>query len=397
MGAKQHKKNQIIRLTPLALGLGILISPDTLIRLGNFMGNTGWTGLVLLTAVMVVFLFLAPGVAGQKKHRVWTYLPLTVKAFAATFLSTGVLVSSGFVFNEVFLYWFPNFGFAFLLLALVLAVHLYGIKTAYTTQVIWVSLTLISLLPLIISGLVSPDDLSPAFPDQLPGLSVFFVPLMLWVGVDLAALAPTRLSNDQKKSNALGLTIAVAGILFLLWGTVSVFQVPLAKLSGSSIPHLKAARSILGDPGRYLMGAVIIFGTLSCVNALFLACRISAGNLVGLEFFPRWAGRCVPILLSAVIGLMMAKGMAGSENLELWIQAVFILWLLSYSGIFNRRRKSSPANTLAMILIPTGAAFLLLTGEAWQLKTIYFLVILGIAWVPGILFTLKSSFDMRNK
>ena len=390
------KQCRSLKLMPLVLGLGILISPDTLVRLGDFMGNTGWTGLAVLTVATALFLLLAPALEKQqavrKKPGVNTFFPLILKFSATLFLSTGVLVSSGFVFNEVFIYWFPNFGFAFTLLALVLGIHLAGIQAALKAQVVFVSLTLICLLSLIIPGLAAPGSTAPAFPDQMPGLSVFFVPLLLWVGVDLGALSPgSGKTGYHKISNALGVTITLAGIIFLLWGVVSILQVPLGKLSGSSIPHLKTARAIMGDQGRYLMGAVIIFGSLSGVNALFTACRMTAAGIAGSGFLPRGIDRYVPFVLAAGTGLMMAMGLAGGENLEIWIQAVFILWLLSYSGIFSGHRKISPA----AILIYTGSAMLLFSGEAWQLKTVYFLVILITAWIPGVLLSLKSSFRKK--
>ncbi len=43
------------KVIPIALAMGIMLSPDTLVLLGNLMGKTGWTGLVLMLASMVVF------------------------------------------------------------------------------------------------------------------------------------------------------------------------------------------------------------------------------------------------------------------------------------------------------------------------------------------------------
>jgi amino acid transporter len=381
----------IIQLAPLTLGLGILVSPDTLVRLGNFMGHTGWAGLPLLTAAMVIFLILLPGIrASGTQIGLWTYLPLTIKTCAAIFLTTGILVSSGFVFNEVFLYWFPNFGFAFLLLALVLGVQLWGIKPAVTTQFIIVFLTIFCLAGLIFSGLSKPEGGLFSLPNEMPKISALFLPLMLWVGVDLAGSVPAgndRTAEANRQATPLGLTIVLAGLLFLLWGVVSILHVPAEKLAGSSIPHLKTARYILGDTGRYFMGAVIIFGSLSGVNALFLACKRETSRLIASGSLPGWAGKsfAVPILLSTAVGLAMALGLAGSEKLEIWIQAVFILWLLSYSGLFTGKTINSDSRAIkaSKMIIYIGVGFLLLSGDTWQIKTIYFLTILGISLTPG--------------
>jgi len=35
------------------------------------------------------------------------------------------------------------------------------------------------------------------------------------------------------------------------------------------------------------------------------------------------------VFLALAIGLMMAKGMAGSDKLEIWIRAIFLVWLFS--------------------------------------------------------------------
>jgi hypothetical protein len=47
---------------------------------------------------------------------------------AVVFLATGLLVSSGFAFNEIFVYWFPNFGFAYLFLAILCSLQFFPKK-----------------------------------------------------------------------------------------------------------------------------------------------------------------------------------------------------------------------------------------------------------------------------
>ena len=44
------------------LGMGVLISPDTLVLLGNFMGKAGWKGLGLLAGTMILFFIQAANI-----------------------------------------------------------------------------------------------------------------------------------------------------------------------------------------------------------------------------------------------------------------------------------------------------------------------------------------------
>ena len=151
---------------PIAWAMGIMLSPDTLALLGNFVGKTGWTGLGLILGAMVVFFIHAANYQTLNQKigendflitrfgQLVVYLPWTTRSFAAIFLSTGILVSSGFVFNEVFFHWFPNFGFAFLLLGILLGIHLTDIPIGLKAQVIFVALTVTGLLILILTGIL---------------------------------------------------------------------------------------------------------------------------------------------------------------------------------------------------------------------------------------------------
>ena len=170
---------------------------------------------------------------------------------------------------------------------------------------------------------------------------------------------------------------------------------PLAKLASTSLPHLKTARYLLGDTGRWIMGGIIIFGTLGAVNGLFLACRVNAAEMAGHGLLPQWIKRqgVVPIFLALAIGLMMAKGMAGSDKLEIWIRAIFLVWLFSY-GLISLSfliRQVSLTNLTASIITFTGVCFLFLSGKDQSLQLIYFSLTLGAGLLPGLVFTCKSS------
>jgi amino acid transporter len=402
---------------PITLAMGIMLSPDTLVLLGNIVGKTGWTGLVLIFASMVIFFIHAANFQNLSQNTGETdflmtrlvYIPWTTRGLATIFLSTGILVSSGFVFNEVFLHWFPNFGFAFLLLGILLGIHLTGIPMGLKAQVIFVTLTVAGLLTLILAGILTPGSQilgtqllgsqPPGIQATAPGImiqdrSILFLALVLWVGFDLGALALDQNTDRPGKSKKVGplvWTIGGTGILFLLWAMVSIQHVPLAKLASSSLPHLKTAKALLGDTGRFIMGGIIIFGTLGAVNALFLACRVNTNEMAGHGRLPQWTKNqgVVPIFLALAIGLMMAKGMAGSDKLEIWIRAIFLVWLFSYAliSLIFLTRQFSLANLAASLITLTGVCFLLLSGG----EIIYFSLTLGAGLIPGFVFTWKSS------
>lgn len=395
---------------PIALTMGIMLSPDTLALLGNLVGKTGWAGLGLILGSMIIFLIHAANyqTLNQKVREIdflmtrlgklVVYLPWSTRGFAAIFLSTGILVSSGFVFNEVFLHWFPNFGFAFLLLGILLGINLTGIPIGFKAQVIFVALTVAGLLTLILTGIFTQGTqvVSPWL--IIPDRSILFLALVLWVGFDLGTFAMDQNRGREGKNKMTGLlvwTIGTTGVLFLLWAMVSIQHVPLAKLASTSLPHLKSAKSLLGDTGRWIMGGIIIFGTLGAVNGLFLACRVNTDEMVGHGLLPQWIKKqgVVPIFLALAIGLMMTKGMAGSDKLEIWIRAIFLVWLFSY-GLISLGfliRQVSLANLMASIITFTGVCFLFLSGENQSLQLIYFSLTLGAGLLPGFVFTWKSS------
>jgi hypothetical protein len=49
--------------------------------------------------------------------------------------ATGILATAGYVCNEMFLYWFPNLGFSFCLLGLLLVINRIGHRFSETAQI----------------------------------------------------------------------------------------------------------------------------------------------------------------------------------------------------------------------------------------------------------------------
>jgi amino acid transporter len=167
----------------LAAGLGIILSAQTLILLGNGVGQAGIWFLIFLIAGAALHLLGAFTIFAdissprgetrflQKNLGKWAalLLPLSSRLSLTLVATTGLVVTAGFVFNEVFVYWFPNFLFAYLLLGLILIVNLLGRVAWGRFQIFVILVTLLGLIALIIAGLfLSPLRWTPRTNLSLP-------------------------------------------------------------------------------------------------------------------------------------------------------------------------------------------------------------------------------------
>lgn len=253
----------------------------------------------------------------------------------AVLLPTGALVTAGFTFNETFLYWFPNFGFSFLLLGIVLASHLMGPRIAYALQIVGVGTVFICLAILTVVGLLQGPTLPSADVDTLTlaGRDWFYlmaaIPLLF---LGLLNQKPALLSDSTSVRESISLTpLLVATIFLALWATASLFHVPQNKLAGSTIPYIFSAREILGQLGRVLIGLTIVGGALALLNGLLILLQVELmSQFQRFELkMPSAANtqRLVAVLVCFAIGVLMAAGLAGHEVLELLIKSVLGLWL----------------------------------------------------------------------
>jgi amino acid transporter len=198
-------------LAPLAIAMGLMMSPESLATLGNAVGRAGlpFFGSILLagaffimTAVIysnIFSLFPGPAADAVAIRNAFGRIPATVFPLSArvTFTlsaSTAMLVTAGFVFNEVFLYWFPNFTFAYLLLGFLLGMNLLGQSFAEKLQVFSVIIVLIGLFALSLVGL-STAKMVPAGGPESSTFSLFptgMYAMLLFIGFDLAFFAKNQ-------------------------------------------------------------------------------------------------------------------------------------------------------------------------------------------------------------
>lgn len=364
-----------IFLYTIAIPIGVMFSPETLVLLGNSAGYNGGVfylsvALAMAVSVLTSYAIFHPGhglpqkneaalLAGFLGRYPGAALVLSARLGVTLLAATSVLVTAGFAFNEIYLYWFPNFGFAFVLLGFILVGNLIHASWAATFQLLLVACTLVSFSVLLIVGLFSSPATAVAEQSgQHASLAAAAAALLLFLGFDLIM----EFRHQNKLVPALG-AIGAMFVLFLWWGAVSIHYVPAASLAESTLPHLKAAREIMGQNGRLLMGVVVICGAAATVNGLFLYLGQTARNLAELELLPAFKNeqtlpRLTALLLSAAIGFCMMSGLAGNEKLTTYYRGALLLWLaLLTVRCFAAARL--PATRVGMAAVPLAAGCLL--------------------------------------
>lgn len=335
------------------------MAPHTLSLLGNLAGETGMLLPIGLTVAVGVYLLNAVSynrllrggdsiqseIAGYRQA--FGALPailigLSGRVVTAVTAATILLVTSGFVFNEVFAYWFPNFAFAFILLATLVLIHFVSHRAPQLFQILFVGVAFAGLVVLVCIGLVGPEV---AIGDNdAPQIAIKARPalLILWLflGVELVYIC----QRDQKTVsenifNSAILGLAAVAIVFGLWGLVSIKFVALERLADSTIAHVLVAKKVWGQAGRYLIGAVAISGTCAAVNGLFMVVSQIIKDLSHEHLMPSLGGLITkrPALVVLALGVataaMMASGMAGTNEIDIYLRAGLLLWMLNYVAV----------------------------------------------------------------
>lgn len=365
----------------IALSLCWTLSPDGLLLLGNIAGHGGLWSLLLFSAATAVHLPTYGSYStsqGQLPKLIQVGLiTLTLSCYLglALFIPTGTLVTAGFTFNETFVYWFPNFGFAFLLLGLVLLCHLIGNKIPKYLQIISAVLVLISVIGLAVMGIVTEGDQQLLPENTTPastGVALFPLTLLLFLGGQFQ-----KDTEDRKRSPSYicWFPLLIALIFTTLWSCASLLHVPQNKLAESTIPYIIGAREILGQPGRIIMGVAIIAGAVGVLNGLLLLFQQNVHKL-SLQFALKlsnqaMSNRVISVLVCSGVAYFMASGLAGYEKLEVYISTMLSLWLLltALLTFLHYTRKITSIRIqrtciLAAATQLTASVYLLFTGDA---------------------------------
>ena len=108
-----------------------------------------------------------------------------------------------------------------------------------------------------------------------------------------------------------------------------------ARLAESTVPHMVAARAIGGASGRVVMGVVVLAGTCATVHALLSAGAHMLAGMAEHGLLPAWLrwrqARPALLVLAAGRMMMLAMGMAGEPETEVYTRAGVLFWLLHYA------------------------------------------------------------------
>lgn len=328
----------------LASALAFALSPAGLVTVGNLAGTNGLQLLLTLSLAAVLHSFSAttygmaarlfPGAASEARlldagggALAALALPLVARWPLAVAASVSLLVTAGYGFNEVFARWFPNLGFSFFLLACLVVINSTNHKVWRFFHGAFIGSALLGVLVLIVFGaLTSPSPTTAPSSDavETAALPVIVLSIFIFLGFDLAAwLAP----SEPSISRYMIAGIALSALCLIGWGMISIRHVDAQRLAQSTLPHMLAAKAILGEPGRLIMGAVVIGGTCAAVNLLFHGLTNLTITLVGGQ------RRLPPLLLAAGIAAMLGSGMGGEPVLDAMLAGGFWLWLAHHGAL----------------------------------------------------------------
>ena len=315
-----------------------LFSPEALVLIGNGGGLGTGIGIVTLlcfsaiTFIGISFIKDDRTSTGQNSQHLQkqkvdlvSFIGIAGMIGTALFASTGILVTAGFTFNEVFYYRFPNFAFAFIILAAALSLQFFPTSIRNRILVITVSFCFAGLAVLVAYGLISEPTVATDFATENTSIMNLLPLLLVFVGLDrVRALLGEELLRFR-------LTFFLTVMLLAGWMYVSARFVEPQRLIFSTIPYMTAAWKIGGEPGRLIMGMIIILGSLGAVYGLMTVSSSSVTRMFGKKRGDS-IGKGIILLMAIAIGAMMGAGVAGTTILELYIRSSLLLWL-AYTGL----------------------------------------------------------------
>lgn len=309
----------------------------------------------------------------------------------------------------MFVYGFPNFGFAFDILFTLAFIQWFNEEIVKSFQVLFTATAMAGLAFLTIKGILNLTDVKALLPvaDLPESLSIpesgVFVFLFLFLGVKMGILAV--LDSSKSRSNpsvekrisvfAVGMTVALTAGIFVAWEVVLIHHGGFDKLAGSSINHMVGERMIWGQTGRTIMGIVIIAGICSAINAVYFAIRKQIQAMEAAGWLPSEsqmpAGKITVTVMVLITAVLMGLGLAGHRELETLISVSMLTWLFWYGVILMSRLKYKTHKLIKLMLVIL-SVFILSAGTLlWPMDENYYLMIM-FTLIVFILFLGFSAF-----
>ncbi len=349
----------------ICTAVGIVVSSTALVMLGQGVGLGGPAFFVAVVIALFINLFVAFSFAelssimpfsGGINHytmptmgRFMGIFAVLAGYFAVSTLSNAAESSvAGLVIRDIF---FPDLEissavWAFLLMVVLTVINLLGVKSFATSQVIFASIMIISMITLSIIGLFDlgsgkPLQTSLTFDMTAGGgvLSMLGIAFWLFVGMEFVCPMAEEVKNPQ-----LFIPIAMISALIIifvsdfLFGFMALKYVKMEDLAISTHPHVDAAMAVLGRKGQVWIGIISLVATASTLNTFIAAVPRMLYGMAKEDQFPAIFGTLnrfgVPyvgiLTIFTITVVLLGSGISDAAAIATLILAGCIGWMLCY-------------------------------------------------------------------
>lgn len=329
-------------LTAALLAMGFLLSPRAFMISGSGIGLAGNWYFLIVAFLLATNLATIPQqkVSNEKQYAgALESFGYGVRFFTLIFFACSILGIAGYAFNEVFVYWFPNFLFSFIILACSFLTAILPASKAQKLQlasiiIILTGITALSLAAIWASPTTnanSPDFFAPYGASPFSDGLLLMAPLLL--GYELYT-PPSSSNGISRKSYALALGLTVVFLSIFAYASLCVSG--SEKLADSTVPYMIGARKILGQTGRYIMGAIIILGSYAAFTSTLLFLKKPFDKFIASSPLTKKTNHRLSkkIIAAAIptltVSVLLLRGYAGEPITESYIAGGFSLWFIFY-------------------------------------------------------------------
>jgi APA family basic amino acid/polyamine antiporter len=376
-------------LVGIVIGVGIFKAPSLVA--GNVDSEAAFIGLWLLGGGLTLIGALCyaelasahPNAGGEYHFLSRAYGQPVGLLFAwarCTVIQTGAIAAVAFVYGDYAAVLLPLGPYgasihAALAVGALTVVNLVGTPQSKRAQLAFTALTLIAVLVVIGAGLSAEmrpaQQIAPSPASASLGLAMVFV-LLTYGGWNEAAYLSAELRNPQRNmARALGLSVAVITISYLLVNLAYLKVLGLEGVRGSAAVGAELLRLVAGEMGALILSLIVCVAALSTLNAtIFTGARLYYAlgrDVAAMRPLGVWQQRrqnpATAILLQSAIALLLvcfgAVTRDGFEAMVAYTAPVFWLFMLLVAisvFVFRRRQAELPFRVPLYPLTPIAFA-----------------------------------------
>ncbi|MFB6468440.1 APC family permease [Cytobacillus sp. Hz8] len=350
-----------------ALGTGAMVGAGIFILSGVAAGKAGPAVMLafILAAILEILLGLCYAELASKYPRAggaYEYVSQTMGSFVGAlvgwsywgaWLAASSFVSQGFGNYLHSLTGAPSLISAVMLLLVLGAFNMLGIKFSGAIQVGMVLVEIIVLVIFFALGFVHVDYslYVPLAPNGLKGiLSASLVGFLSMVGWDVIVDAGEEMKHPSKTipkailSSIIIVLVLYSGLLFVSTGVVSWQQLGISK-----VPVALASQQFLGEFGPILISIVIVIALPATANAFIISISRTAFAMGRKGFLPKKLGMIHPRFQTPVWAILLGVSIqilfTLVSSINMAVNATGFLYLLTFIftilAFFFSRRKSA--------------------------------------------------------